>query len=294
MDEPRQPHWTHLTCTFPQWMLDSSQLASLKAKEFFADRFGKRKKKRGVVLVLKYVSFTIKSSSLCFYLRWNGCALIIKLQESGKQKEINFWWNKHCSGFPHRTPIAVIEEMKYLLQFPQIITLRRFTWPIENCTPLCTPHIPALYRTTSADSIPVITLEWRDFVGSPGAWFYPALSGLSLVYAEWVDRGVSLLGVTSGASWLPNKACGEVTSQDWRRWVPQSLAVLPICRRNTHPYHSARLPLSSLYPLQADPATVSEHWWEYQSPNRDFLLNKNPSLQGREAPVSGARWACLI
>ena len=116
-------------------------------------------------------------------------ALIIKLQESGKQKEINFWWNKYCSGFPHRTPIAVIEEMKYLLQFPQIITLRRFTWPIENCTPLCTPHIPALYGTTSADSIPVITLEWCDFVGSPVAWFYPALSGLSLVYAEWENSG---------------------------------------------------------------------------------------------------------
>lgn len=57
-----------------------------------------------MVLVLKYVSFTIKSSSLCFYLRCNGCALIIKLQESGKQKEINFWWNKYCTAIlppPH-------------------------------------------------------------------------------------------------------------------------------------------------------------------------------------------------
>lgn len=150
-----------------------------------------------MVLVLKYVSFTIKSSSLCFYLRWNGCALIIKLQESGKQKEINFWWNKYCSGFPHCTPIAVIEEMKYLLQFPQIITLRRFTWPTENCTPLCTPHIPALYGTTSADSVPVITLEWRDFVGSPVAWFLPGavwpFFSVCWMRKQWTEEFPSLV-----------------------------------------------------------------------------------------------------
>lgn len=184
----RQLHWTRLTCTYPQWMLDSSQLASHKS-QFFADRLGK-KKKRGVVLVLKYVSFTIKSSSLCFYLKWNGCALIIKLQESGKQKEINFWWNKYCSSFPHHAPIAVIEEMKYLLQFPQIITLRRFTWPIENGTPLCTPHTDTLHtphtpHNAHTDSMPGITLEWCDFAGSPVAWFYPVLSGLSVVCTEW-------------------------------------------------------------------------------------------------------------
>lgn len=122
--------------------------------------------------------------------------------------------------------------MKYLLQFPQILTLRRFTWSIQNWTPTCTPHLPTLYRTMSADSIPIITLEWRDFIGSPVAWFYFALSALSPMWIEWKNswqKRVPLLCVTSKDLSTSHQGLqrGYVTWLKKPDRAPESLAVFP-------------------------------------------------------------------
>lgn len=209
-----------------------------------------------------------------------------------------------CRLPPPIPPRAVIEKLKYLLQSPQILTLRRFTWSVQNWTPTCTPHLPTLYRTMSADSVPIITLEWRDFVGSPVAWFYSALSALSSMWIErktsWQKR-VPLLCVTSKVL----SASHQGLQRGYSTWlkkpdrVPESPAVFPSGDvEGTHIFTILHFCAGVLCILPEQIGRLYE-WTLMRIPKPEaalFAERESNSLtsQGWEAQVSGARCACLI
>lgn len=157
--------------------------------------------------------------------------------------------------------MAVIWEIKYFLQFPQILSLRSSLISSETA-----PHtVHPTFQHSWPHQLWAYPFSHLDLWPCAG-WvvivlILPSLSSLSFEWKSSSQRKVSplrsLLLPSEFAEHLHHTI--EETRSDATK-IPQSFCIWR-CRKNVYFYHSALLPLNSLHPPQADQAIVkSEHY----------------------------------